>query len=661
VALTSVAFAPVIHNQFVNWDDYKNFVNNPHFRGLGSAQLRWMFSTFHMGQYQPLSWLTYGIDYQIWGLNPLGYHLTNVCFHIANALLFYGMAMRLFTRASRWSSARIRFGAAVAAMLFAVHPLRVESVAWATERRDVLSGFFFLLTLHFYCGFLDREATGSRRWLLYVASLIAFTGSLFSKATAVGLPLILWAIDVFPFQRPGIGNRRWLGPVTGRYLFEKLPFVAVASVATIVAIRAQTHAMTITPLSSHGLPARFVQSGFGLCFYLWKTIVPTDLTPLVPLPNQAKLLGSPFVELGIAGWSVVLVLLLVRGRWPTLATIAICYVVLLLPVMGLVQIGSQLVADRYSYLSCLGFALLGGAAAVQLSMAQRIFGRSAFAVSLAVTSTALITLCVLTRQQVQQWDSSLKLWLRAVQIHPDSATAHLNLGTALIDLGRDRESIVQFQRVLELEPSAFDANLNLGKAFFKLQRWGQAAANFEKAAALKPNDAESWNYVGAANLQLQRLEKAILAFQIAMELQPANGTVAYNLGRAQMMSGNAKEALAAWRRAQEVMPESPLVLQTLAWHLATLPDDSLRNGPEAVALAERACRITDFQDADCMDALAAAYAESGRYQEAARLAQQAIAVARASQRARWADEIEARLKSYQSHQPYREAPPKLEY
>ena len=654
VALNCVAFAPVVHNQFVTWDDRGLILENPNIRGLGWDQIRWMFTTYYMGSYPPLTWLSYAIDYRIWGLNPLGFHLTNVVIHVANALIFYRVAVGLFARACSWSSDRVRFGAAVAALLFAVHPLRVESVVWAAERRDVLSGFFFLLSLEFYVRFRNREETSRRPWVWYGASLLACAASLFSKATAVGLPLILWALDVFPFCRYGTENKRWFGSVTGRNLFEKLPFVALAGLVTIVAFRAQSQGGCVLPLSVHGPLSRFVQSGFGFCFYLWKSLVPTDLTPLVPLPSQVVLLDSPYVGFGVVGWSVFLLLLFLGRRWPTVTTVVICYVVLLLPVVGLVQIGTQLVADRYSYLSCLGFAVLGGALAVKLSSEQRLFGTGAYALSLTATGTVLLTLCVLTRHQVRLWESEITLWSRAVQIHPNSATAHHNLGCAMIDRGQVRESIIHFDRALDLEPSAADTNLELGKALFKQGNWLRAAANFESALALKPDDAESWNYAGAANLNLQRLEKATLAFQIAIKLKPTNGMFFYNLGRAQIMSGNATGALESWHRALELMPESPRVLETLAWHLATSPDDSVRNGPEALRLAERACANTMYQDAGCMNALAAAFAELGRFQDASRLAQQAIEVARATQRTQLAGEIEAQLKFYQSERPYRE-------
>src|SRR5262245_16908271 len=198
------AFSPVLQNGFVDWDDDANFLENPNYRGLGWHQLSWMFTTFVGGHYQPLSWLTFGMDYLLWGMEPLGYHLTNLILHVANALLCYLLAFRLFSlaypEAAQISHLKIRLAAAMAALLFAIHPLRVESVAWVTERRDVLSGFFLFLTVFFYLRANSRPESAARsRWMW--AAVIVFGLSLLSKATGMTMPLVLLAIDVYPLER----------------------------------------------------------------------------------------------------------------------------------------------------------------------------------------------------------------------------------------------------------------------------------------------------------------------------------------------------------------------------------------------------------------------------------------------------------------------------
>jgi protein O-mannosyl-transferase len=232
LTLTALAFAPCLSNGFVNWDDHTNIVENWNYRGLGAAQLRWMFTTLHMGHYQPLAWVTLGVDYSLWGMNPLGYHLTSMLFHIANAGLFYLVVIALLERAPPEGLAsddgRVRVAAAFAAGLFALHPLRVESVAWATERRDVVSGFFFLLALFAY---VRSTGGAARRWS--ALSVAAFAAALASKATTVVLPAILLVIDEYPLRRRAREHRS-----IGQLVAEKVPYFVLAALAIAVGLRA---------------------------------------------------------------------------------------------------------------------------------------------------------------------------------------------------------------------------------------------------------------------------------------------------------------------------------------------------------------------------------------------------------------------------------------
>ena len=237
VVATTMAFLPTLANGFLAWDDATNFLKNPHFRGLGWQQLRWMFTTFLLGPYQPLSWVTLGLDYLIWGMNPFGYHLTNLILHAANALVFYYLARRLLsmTLAAAHEEFSLQFGASLAALFFALHPLRVESVAWVTERRDVLSGLFFLLTLWCYVNMAQAAtASGYKKWLS--ATLALYVLSLLSKATALTLPVVLLVLDVYPLRRMGGEVREWFAQAAHKVWLEKLPFVLLAALAGWVAL-----------------------------------------------------------------------------------------------------------------------------------------------------------------------------------------------------------------------------------------------------------------------------------------------------------------------------------------------------------------------------------------------------------------------------------------
>src|SRR5438132_505855 len=239
VVVTCVTFLPVLENEFVDWDDYFNLVNNPHYRGLGWSQLRWMFTTFHLGPYQPLSWVTLGLDYLIWGMNPVGYHLTNLIFHAANAVFFYFVSRRLlavaFSISDDQTSWQLEVSAAFTALIFAIHPLRVESVAWATERRDVLSGFFYLWTIYCYLRAVSiPEPRAHWHWVGIAVGMYAL--SLLSKATSITLPVVLVLLDIFPLRRLPIQPWLWFKPQFRNVLYEKLPFVVLATLFADLAL-----------------------------------------------------------------------------------------------------------------------------------------------------------------------------------------------------------------------------------------------------------------------------------------------------------------------------------------------------------------------------------------------------------------------------------------
>src|SRR5437867_2718999 len=276
--ITFAAFLPALQNQFVNWDDKDNFLDNPHYRGLGWTHLRWMWTT-HLGHYIPLTWMTLGLDYLLWGMNPVGYHLTSLLLHAANAVVFFFLVRRLLARALPSPSERghaLAVSAGVAALVFAIHPLRVESVAWVTERRDVLSGLLYLLTILMYLWACEREER-RRRW--YWGAVGLFAGALLSKAMAVNLPVVLLILDVYPLRRLGESIGWWSAPARRVYV-EKIPFVLLAAAASTIAVMAQLSISAAVSLARLSVPGRLAISAYGVSFYLWKLVVPVNLSPL---------------------------------------------------------------------------------------------------------------------------------------------------------------------------------------------------------------------------------------------------------------------------------------------------------------------------------------------------------------------------------------------
>src|SRR2546429_699254 len=351
---TFAAFLPALQNQFVSWDDADNFLDNPHYRGLGWTHLRWMWTT-HLGHYIPLTWMTLGLDYLLWGMNPLGYHLTNLLLHAENAVVFFFVVRRILTLALLGASERglaLAVSAGFAALVFAIHPLRVESVAWATERRDVLSGLFYLAAILVYLRACAREERGRGG---YWTAVGLFACALLSKSMVVNLPIVLLILDVYPLRRLG-GAIGWWSEPARRVYVEKIPFVLLATAAAAIAVMAQLSVHAAASLAQLSVPGRVAVSAYGLSFYLWKMVVPLNLSPLYPLSPIVNPWAMPFVLSYTMVLAITAIALALRRRVPGLPAAWLAYVVVLLPVLGIFQSGPQIAADRYTYLASLRWA-----------------------------------------------------------------------------------------------------------------------------------------------------------------------------------------------------------------------------------------------------------------------------------------------------------------
>ena len=468
VLVTSAAFLPALQNQFLRWDDHKNFLGNPHYRGLGWMHLRWMWTT-HLGHYIPLTWMTLGLDYVLWGMNPLGYHLTNLLLHAANAVLFYFVAFRILGLGlpdpGDRRQADLVLSAGFAALVFAIHPLRVESVAWVTERRDVLSGLFYLSAILIYLRTCERGERG-RGW--YWAAVGLFACALLSKSMVVNLPIVLLILDVYPLRRLGGATGWWSEPARRVYV-EKIPFVLLATAAAAIAVMAQLSVHAAASLAQLSVPGRVAVSAYGLSFYLWKMVVPLNLSPLYPLSPIVNPWAMPFVLSYTMVLAITAIALALRRRVPGLPAAWSAYVVVLLPVLGIFQSGPQIAADRYTYLASLGWAILAGAC---LLFCWRISRTSTTGTptTLPIAGVAICVVAglgVLTWNQVHIWHDSERLWTYTVAIHPNSSFAQFSLGIVLSAQGKPTEAIEHFQKGLQLRPDEPSAHTNLGVALIQ--------------------------------------------------------------------------------------------------------------------------------------------------------------------------------------------------
>ena len=532
VALVVLAFANTLGNGF-NYDDDGNILENQDFRGLGPKQLGWMFTTFHLGHYQPLSWLTLALDYTVWGLNPLGYHLTNLLLHVGNAVLVFLLARRFLPPAP----------AALATLLWAVHPLRVESVAWITERRDVQSSFFLLLTVVLYLR--AHAGTSESRRRLLIAALAAYLLSLLSRAMGVTLPVILLLLDWWPLRRIG-GERGWLAADARHVYGEKLLFCLPAAVFAALAPLAQAASKAAMTLEELTLRERFAQAGYGLVFYLWKTLWPLGLAPLYELREPLPLLTAKYLLPAALLAAAVIALALLGRRRPWLVVVAATYAVLLAPVLGFVQSGRQEVADRYSYLPLIGWTLLAVAGVQQLRFNPRL--------SHAALAVAVATLGGLTWQQNGIWRDYETLWTHSAR-HAPGPTAHQNLAVICARSGRLDAAIEQYRAALAIEPLHEAALKGLAWTYAQARRFAEAVPVYETLVRHFHNDPKPRLQYAHALREVGRADDALREYAEVTRLDPSGVEARMNAGLLLRDLGRPAPAADVFRDAVRVRPD----------------------------------------------------------------------------------------------------------
>jgi Flp pilus assembly protein TadD len=530
--ITFLVFLPTIWNGFVEWDDQVNLYENPEYRGLTWPQIRWMFSTVLMGHWIPLTWLTFGLDFVIWGMKPLGYHLTSLVIFALNAPVFYFVALRLLRKSTGFTDATLRLSALVAALFFAIHPLRAESVGWATERRDVLSGLFFLLTVLMYLKAAD--ASGKRRGWLLASTIGMYVLALVSKASVMVLAPALIVLDIYPLRRLGGSWREWTGAAARPVWLEKIPFMALGVAGAAVTYYAQNANMFITPLERYPLSARPAMVFYSLWFYLEKTFVPVALSPLYELPAKASLLGRQFLVPALAVTAITVAVVALRRRWPAGLAIWAYYAICLGPVIGIVHSGHQLTNDRYSYLPCLGLTLLvgGAAGATVRGGAAGILRPSIVSAVAGLGVVWLGGLAYLSAQQVQIWQSTESLWRYALESDPECAICHGNLGVYLSNQGNLGLAKAEFDQVLALRPDNVKVHQHIGYVHATLGNFPKAIEHFNIYLKRYPHDVDALNNLGAALLGNRRPNDALPPLQHAMKVKPRHVLSHVNMGYA---------------------------------------------------------------------------------------------------------------------------------
>jgi tetratricopeptide (TPR) repeat protein len=701
ILLVAAVFGQTARFGFVAYDDDQYVYENPVVEnGLSLNGIGWAFSHTQVASWVPLTSISHMLDCQLFGINAGGHHLVNFLLHAATAVLLF-LVLRDMS-GTLWRSAFV-------AALFAIHPLRAESVAWVSERKDVLSGVFFMLTLWVYAQYVRRPSRGR-----YVGMTLLYGLGLLSKNTLVTLPFVLLLLDYWPLQRfkvPGFGFR------VQSLVLEKIPLFLLSAGSCV------TTAMVLgkmSPSNYFPLWLRVENAPVAYVTYLWQMICPAGL--VIPYPYPANTVSL---------WQAALALVLLvaisagvfvcRNQRPFLLMGWLWYLGVMVPMIGIVQISYYAHADRYTYLPEIGLAIAGTWAVAEWGAGWK-FRRAVLGGLMAVIIAALMVCAAI---QTSFWKSSDLLWShtlavnannsvahnnlavallqkgdvdgaiahlhQALVIQPDYVGARNNLGKVLFQQGRLDEAVIQFQKALAIEPDYAEVHYNLGSAFyqkgfmdeaitqyqealalqpdyapvhnslgnalFQKGRVEEAIIQFQKALADNPGFADAHNNLGAALLQKGRVDEAIAQCQKALALQPGHAGARNNLGAALMQAGRMAEALGEYWKVLETQPENVDALNNLAWALATGPQAALRDGVSAVALAQKAVRLSGGENPRMLRTLAAAEAEASRFAEAAETARQALQLAAGQKNDALAATLQKEIELYQMDTPLREAKP----
>ncbi|MBW1989516.1 MAG: tetratricopeptide repeat protein [Deltaproteobacteria bacterium] len=528
-------YAPVYGFDFVNLDDPVYVTANPMVqKGLSWKSVQWAFTTLHAHIWHPVTWLSHLADVSLFGMDPGGHHAVSAGIHLFNTLLVYLAFFLLLGRPAP---------ALLAAALFGVHPLHVESAAWVSERKELLSFFFALSAL---CGYALWAKSGRRAW--YGASLGLFVLSLMAKPMAVTLPLVLLLADAWPLDR--------LFPRPRRTLLEKIPFFVLAAISAAAALAVQRHVGLAKSMAVVPALDRLENVLVSSAGYVGKALVPVHLAAFYPYqePGAAMVAVSALVVLGVSAAAVAL-----RKKAPWLAVGWAWYLVALFPVSGVVPIGSHLFADRYTYFPLLGVFLALSMGTARVAAARPGLRRPAWAAAAA----CVVLFAVAARAQVNTWKNSVTLFSHALDVTQDNWLAHDNLGSALMDQGETDQAIPHFRRAADLAPHYFKPANNLGLALARKGRYAQAIPWLAKAVELAPDSWQARANLGEALLKAGKAKEAVKHLAAARKLNPDQPSVAASLGHALLLAGRYEEAREHLSWAMDKLGESPGLLNSV--------------------------------------------------------------------------------------------------
>lgn len=655
--ITIAVFGQCAQFSFINFDDDDYVVNNPVVaRGVTFQGVVWAFTHFHAGNWHPLTWISHMLDCNLYETEAGGHHLTNVLIHAGTVLALFLVLQRM--TGALWRSALV-------AAVFAIHPLRAESVAWVSERKDVLSGLFFVLTIGAYVRYVRQGWSPGRYGLV----TLMYALGLLCKPMLVTTPLILLLLDYWPMQRAKLWRE---------LVLEKLPLLALAAASCVVTVFAQKQA--IRPFDVYPLEARLVAAVLSYKTYLLQMVYPAGLAAFYPFPHHvpawdkaisamllAAISGLAWAERRTRPW------LLVGWLW---------YLIMLLPVVGIVQVGGQAHADRYTYLPQIGIGIavtwlaaeivakwrvnqiaIGGMMAVVVgalmvcAWKQTSYWRNSETLwthALAVTGDNRLAYANLGHELYTQsrLDEAIALYHRALQAEPDSAVFHNNLANALREGGNLNQAMLEYEKAVQSNPRFADAQFNLGRALNLEGKHAEAVPHFQTVLQIDPSFLLARVNLGNALVQEGEPDQAVVQFQKVLAASPTNADVHLNLGLCYFQLGRIADAKSQYEQALQLNPNDARIQNNLAWLLAAGPSVSLRDGSQAVFHAMEANVMTGGANPIILHTLAAAYAQAGRFSEAVQTEQQAVQLAEAQSNRVMAGQLQLELKLYRVGKPF---------
>ena len=658
VAVTWAVFGQTIRYHFVNFDDDLYVYNTPAIQsGLTLKGIAAAFISPHAHNWHPLTTISHMLDCQLYGLNAGGHHATNVILHTIAVLLLFWVLQRM--TGATWKSALV-------AALFAVHPLHVESVAWVSERKDILSAVFFFLMLHAYSRYARAPSV-----LRYLAVAVLFAAGLMSKPMLVSAPIILLLLDYWPlrrFEQPSlitgktkVSERDNQRRIIRRLYLEKIPLFVLSAVACILTFVLQKRTVGAIP----PLPFLWrVQNAFvSYVIYVWETLWPARLAVFYPHPNDTlalwKVIFAILLLLAITAAAIVF-----RRQRPYLLTGWFWYLVMLIPVIGIVQVGEQGHADRYTYLPHIGLFVAMVWFAIDVATVRR--SKPQVAVTTAIAVLIILALAWAAFIQTSYWRNSETLWTHALAVTSDNDVAHNNLGYLCADRGELDQAISHFESAARIRSGKRDPHYDLASAFVQMNladtlarkgRSDDAMVHYEEAIRLQPDYADAYYNRGNVLLAKGRTDEAIADWEKVLQMHPDDADAHTSLGNALLQKGSLREAIAHYVTAQALAPEDPHSRNNVAWGLATASDSSIRDGARAVGFAQEAVQLSGGREPRFLRTLAAAYAESGRFSEAIAVAQQAAVIATMQAKPDMAKRLEKDLVLFRGNLPLRENPP----